>query len=64
MNAKPGETKPVGWTFSASCDTCGVVIPTPIIDDGYRQNGEHLEYVVTLDRLDVEAHLLTHGGPE
>jgi hypothetical protein len=56
----PRETKPTGWTFGAICHTCGVTVPAAKIKDEYREVGDTIEYVVILDKVDIEAHLLTH----
>lgn len=51
---------PTKWEFAATCDTCGVVIPTQVLGTEFRQTAEHIEYVVVMERTEVEAHALTH----
>lgn len=53
---------PEKWTFHATCHECGVQIPVAVKGGEFRREGDDLAYVVTLDRMEVEAHTLIHEG--
>jgi hypothetical protein len=56
-------TKPPSvWTFWATCHTCGEKMETVVKGGHFRKGPDDAtyEYVVSLERTDIEAHMLMH----
>lgn len=56
----PTTGPPEKWTFDAKCDHCGVSIPLTVLGGSFRKEGDNIAYVVLLERMEIDAHLLTH----
>lgn len=53
------------WSFTATCHTCGAAIPVKATAGEFQRQAEHWQYVITLDNVEIEAHmLLEHAEPE
>lgn len=51
---------PDSWTFQANCHLCGEKMELVVKGGRFRKDGDNLAYVVSLERTEIEAHMLMH----